>query len=65
MLCRFDPCEYYRCAVEKSAAESRVKELEDMLAASDAEAKKVAESAAAREEQHVDRLAFHARNVRG
>ena len=36
-----------------------------MLAAQDAEAKKVAESAAAREEQHVDRLAFLARNVRG
>ena len=42
-----------------------MKELEGMLAAQDAEAKEVAQSAAAREEQHVDRLAFLTRNVRG
>ena len=36
-----------------------------MLAARDAEAKKVTESAAAREEQFVDRVAFLARNMQG
>ena len=36
-----------------------------MLAAQDAEAKKVAEITAAHEEQFVDRVAFLARNVRG
>ena len=40
-----------------------MKELEKMLAARDAEANKFAESAAAREEQFVDRVAFFARNV--
>ena len=40
-----------------------MKELEEMLAARDVEAKKVAEAAAACEEQFVDRVAFLARNV--
>ena len=57
--------EYLFYAVEKSALESRVKELEEMLATRDVEAEKVAKAAAVREEQFVDRMAFLAHNVRG
>ena len=50
-------------AVEKSALETRVKELEEMIATRDVEADKVAKAAAVREEQFVDHVAFLAQNV--
>ena len=65
LLCLFASYSQLCYIVEKSASESRVKELEEMLAARDAEVKMIAESASAREEQFVDRVAFLARNMRG
>ena len=65
MLRLFVSYEYLRYVVEKSAAESRVKELEELLASRDGEVTEAAESAASREEQLVDHVVFLARNVRG
>ena len=56
-------CLFY--AVQKSSLESRVKELEEMLATRDAETEKVAKTAVVREKQFVDRVAFLAHNVQG
>ena len=50
---------------EKEALEKRVKELEDSLASKNTEAEKVAEDAAAREAEFVNRAAFLTQNVRG
>ena len=49
---------------EKEALEKRVKELEDSLASKNTEAEKVAEDAAAREAEFVNRAAFLTQNVR-
>ena len=56
-------CLFY--AVEKSALETRVKELEEMVATRDAETEKVAKAAAVRGEQFVDHVAFLAHNMQG
>ena len=52
-------------AVEKSALEKRVKELEETLATRNTEAEKVAKDATVCEEQFVNRVAFLTQNVRG
>ena len=52
-------------AVEKSALEKRVKELEETLATRNTEAEKAAKDATVREEKFVNRVAFLTQNVRG
>ena len=57
---------FYRYFVaEKEALEKRVKELEESLATRNTEAEKVAQDAAAREAEFVNRVAFLTQNVRG